>query len=73
MDINPRTWGWISYYLDGLKNPKSVFENKERVKLEMKSIWINIPRLLMANLKGKYVFPSIKSFFLNQICYESYF
>lgn len=52
MDINPRPWGWISFYLDGFKNPSGVLLENDHVRLEMSKCWVNTPRLLLSVIKG---------------------
>ena len=73
MDINPRPWGWIYYYLSGLTNVKEVIQNHDSVHLEMKPAWVNLLRLAIANLKGSYVRPSVDDIFKRRICYEPMF
>lgn len=73
MDINPRTWGWFYFYLDGIENFKEVLFHQAPIELNMKKAWINTPRLIFANLKGRFVNPTVGEVLNNDICYEPYF
>lgn len=73
MDINPRPWGWFYYYLDGIINFKDHIEKGESIQVRIKKMWVNLPRLVMANLKGKFKNPSLIDIIKGRICYEPYF
>lgn len=73
MDINPRTWGWYYYYLSAVKNLKEVLAENKNIDLSLKKAWVNPPRLVLSNLKGNRVNPSLKDIINNNICYEPIF
>ena len=73
MDINPRPWGWFYYYLDGMKNFKEHLETNEPIKVELRKVWVNFPRLVLSCLKGNLSTPSLLDFIKGKICYEPYF
>lgn len=73
LDINPRTWGWFYFYLSGVLNFDEVILKEAKPQLEIKSGWVNLPRLMMSNLQGRIVNPSIIDVILNKLVYEPYF
>lgn len=73
MDINPRTWGWSNYYLEGIQNFPAVLENKESVQLKLKKAWINTPRWVLSLRNGTFKWPPLKWLIKNDISYEPYF
>lgn len=73
MDINPRPWGYFYFYLDGFKNLKEVLLHDSLVQLDLKKQWVNIPRLFIANLQGRFLNPSVKELFDGSTCYEPLF
>lgn len=73
MDINPRTWGWSYYYLNGLRNFKEVISEKVPAEVKLKKAWINLPRLMMAFAKGNTNTPAFADVIKQNICYEPYF
>ncbi|MFW5886686.1 MAG: hypothetical protein ACOCUL_02910 [Bacteroidota bacterium] len=73
MDINPRPWGWFYYYTSAVKNLKQVIKLNEQPAINIQKSWVNLPRLVLSNLKGKFINPPVKDFITNKICYEPYF
>lgn len=73
MDINPRPWGSFFYYLESVTNLREVICNEEPVSLSMKKAWINMPRLILANINGNFGGPALKYLFSKNVCYEPYF
>lgn len=73
MDINPRTWGWSNYYLEGIQNFPAVLEGKEPVQLKLKKAWINTPRWILSLRNGTFKRPKLKWLIKNDISYEPYF
>lgn len=73
MDINPRPWGWFYFYLSGVNNLYDVILKDQAPKLILKNTWVNLPRLLMSNFKGKNINPKLSEFLNHKICYEPYF
>lgn len=73
MDINPRTWGWSNYYLEGVQNFPAVLEGKEPVQLKLKKAWINTPRWILSLRNGTIKRPQLKWLIKNDISYEPYF
>lgn len=73
MDINPRPWGWFYYYLSAIRNFREVFLSGKTPDLQLKKAWVNLPRLVLSNLYGRFDNPSIPDLFSNKICYEPYF
>ncbi|MFW5983014.1 MAG: hypothetical protein ACOCQ4_00820 [bacterium] len=73
MDINPRPWGWFYYYTSAVKNLEQVVKNNEEPAINIQKSWVNLPRLILSNVKGKFSNPSPKDFLMNKICYEPYF
>lgn len=73
MDINPRTWGWSNYYLEGIQNFPAVLEGKESVQLKLKKAWINTPRWILSIKNGTFKQPKLKWLIKNDISYEPYF
>lgn len=73
MDINPRPWGWFYYYLDGIKNFNDFWNHGYPIRVELKASWVNLPRLILANIKGNFSNPTLTDFVSRKICYEPYF
>lgn len=73
MDINPRPWGSFFFYLSAIKNLREVLYLNELPDLVLADSWINIPRLIMSNLKGRNTNPPIKHILMNKISYEPYY
>lgn len=73
MDINPRTWGWSNYYLEGIQNFPAVLEGKEPLQLKLKKAWINTPRWILSLKNGTFKRPQLKWLVKNNISYEPYF
>lgn len=72
MDINPRTWGWSNYYLEGIQNFSAVLKAKEKVQLDLKKAWINSPRWILSLKNGTFKVPKIIWLITNDISYEPY-
>lgn len=73
LDINPRTWGWSNFYIEGITNfPEVIFENI-KPNLSLKDYWMNLPRLILANKNGRFANPKFSKFVTNKITYEPYF
>jgi predicted ATP-grasp superfamily ATP-dependent carboligase len=73
MDINPRTWGWSNYYLEGVQNFSSVLKNKESIQLKLKKAWVNVPRWMLSLKNGTFATPKLRWLVKNQISFEPYF
>ncbi len=73
MDINPRPWGWFYYYTSSVKNLRDVLFNNENPVINLKKSWVNLPRLILSNLKGNLNNPPVSEIVSNKICYEPYF
>lgn len=72
MDINPRPWGWFYYYASAVENLKEVVLENDGPIIKIKSIWVNLPRLILSNFSGDFNNPSISRLFKKQICFEPY-
>lgn len=70
MDINPRTWGWFYFYLDGIKNTKGVFLKNETPILAVKKYWVNPKRILMSFINFRFKLPPLKELSTSKTCYE---
>ncbi len=73
MDINPRPWGWFYYYASAVKNLERVIKYDDHPVVDIKKSWVNLPRLVLSNLKGRFYNPPVKDVLMNKICYEPYF
>ena len=73
MDINPRPWGWFYYYASAIINLYDLMLHNKLPIIELKKSWVNLPRLILSNLKGNFNNPSVSDIIANKICYEPYF
>jgi len=70
LDVNPRTWGWFYYYISAINNLEKVIFLNETPVLSLKKCWVNMPRLILSFLNGKFHNPSTMDYLQNKICYE---
>jgi hypothetical protein len=73
MDVNPRPWGCFYYYISAVNNIRDVILKGSDPEIELKKSWINLPRLVLSNLNGRFVNPSLKELMQRKISYEPLF
>lgn len=73
MDINPRPWGCFYYYTSSVRNLNDLILQHKKPIIELKKSWVNLPRLILSNLKGNFNNPPVSEIVSNKICYEPYF
>lgn len=73
MDVNPRPWGCFYYYISAVNNIRDVILKGSDPEIELKKSWINLSRLVLSNLNGRFVNPSLKELMQRKISYEPLF